>query len=61
MGQNLEADSGTKAFSLPYTGEVITIVSSGSSHFAVQDAGSQYVHGGASLQKICVPIDKSEI
>jgi hypothetical protein len=36
LGQNLEADSGTKAFSLPYTGKAITIVPRGSLHFAVQ-------------------------
>ncbi len=56
LGQNLEADSGTKAFSLPYTGGAIAIVPRGSLRFAVQGAGSQYVHGGASLQEICVPV-----
>ncbi|MDF0553363.1 BREX-1 system phosphatase PglZ type A [Kamptonema sp. UHCC 0994] len=56
LGRNLEADSGTKAFNLPYdTGGAIAIVPRGSLRFAVQGAGSQYVHGGASLQEICIP------
>ncbi len=57
LGRNLEADSGTKAFNLPYdTGGAIAIVPRGSLRFAVQGAGSQYVHGGASLQEICIPV-----
>lgn len=57
LGRNLEADSGTKAFTLPYSsGGAIAIVPRGSLRFAVQGAGSQYVHGGASLQEICIPV-----
>jgi hypothetical protein len=54
--QNLEADSGAKAFSLPYTREAITMIPHRSLHFAVQGPGFQYVHDGANLQKICVPV-----
>jgi len=48
---------GTLSFKLPYaTGGEIAIVPRGSLRFAIQGAGAQYVHGGASLQEVCVPI-----
>ena len=48
---------GTLSFKLPYeTGGAIAIVPRGSLRFAIQGAGAQYVHGGASLQEVCVPI-----
>ena len=48
---------GTLSFKLPYeTGGAIAIVPRGSLRFAIQGAGTQYVHGGASLQEVCVPI-----
>jgi uncharacterized protein (TIGR02687 family) len=48
---------GTLSFKLPYeTGCSIAIVPRGSLRFAIQGAGAQYVHGGASLQEVCVPI-----
>jgi uncharacterized protein (TIGR02687 family) len=48
---------GTLNFNLPYeTGGAIAIVPRGSLRFAIQGAGAQYVHGGASLQEVCVPI-----
>ncbi len=51
------AESGTLAFPVPYTeGELTVVVPRGSVRFAVQGAGTQYVHGGASLQEVCVPI-----
>ena len=44
-------------FSLPYTKDgAVAIVPRGSLRFAVQGAGAQFVHGGASLQEVCVPI-----
>ncbi len=44
-------------FSLPYIeNDAIAIVPRGSLRFAVQGAGAQFVHGGASLQEVCVPV-----
>lgn len=34
----------------------VAIVPRGSLRFAVQGAGVQFVHGGASLQEVCVPV-----
>jgi uncharacterized protein (TIGR02687 family) len=52
-----EQTTGTLQFNLPYeSGETMAIVPRGSLRFAIQGAGSQYVHGGASLQEVCVPI-----
>jgi uncharacterized protein (TIGR02687 family) len=52
-----EATPGTLQFNLPYeSGGTVAIVPRGSLRFAIQGAGSQYVHGGASLQEVCVPI-----
>lgn len=51
------AEPGTLAFPAPYAeGEVTVVVPRGSLRFSVQGAGAQYVHGGASLQEVCVPI-----
>lgn len=50
-------DSTLLHFSLPYTTEnLLAIVPRGTLRFAVSGAGSQFVHGGASLQEICVPV-----
>lgn len=49
----------TLLFPLPYSENPINIVvPRGSVRFAKQGAGSQYVHGGATLQEVCVPIIK---
>ncbi len=54
--QNLEAPS-LLNFTLPYESRgAIASVPRGSLRFAIQGAGAQYVHGGASLQEICVPV-----
>ena len=51
------SDSTLLHFSLPYATEnLFAIVPRGTLRFAVQGAGSQFVHGGASLQEICVPV-----
>ena len=52
--QNIEEPS-LLNFTLPY-GSAIVTVPRGSLRFAKQGAGAQYVHGGASLQEVCVPI-----
>lgn len=50
-------DSTLLHFSLPYIeNATIAIVPRGSLRFAVQGAGAQFVHGGASLQEVCVPV-----
>ncbi len=54
-------DSETLSFPLAHaqstgTGTVNIVVPRGSVRFAKQGAGSQYVHGGASLQEVCVPV-----
>jgi uncharacterized protein (TIGR02687 family) len=52
-----EQTTGTLQFNLPYeSGGTMAIVPRGSLRFAIQGAGSQFVHGGASLQEVCVPI-----
>ena len=48
--------SGTLSFQIPYSQEKLFItVPRGSVRFALQGRGAQYVHGGASLQEVCVP------
>jgi uncharacterized protein (TIGR02687 family) len=52
-----EQNLGTLEFKLPYeSSEAIAVVPRGSLRFAIQGAGAQYVHGGASLQEVCVPV-----
>lgn len=44
-------------FKLPYIKEeVFAAVPRGTLRFAVQGGGSRFVHGGASLQEVCVPV-----
>jgi len=43
-------------FSLPHAENTFAVIPRGTLRFAIQGAGSQFVHGGASLQEICVPI-----
>ncbi len=49
-------DSALLHFRLPYLKDGVAIVPRGSLRFAVQGAGAQFVHGGASLQEVCVPV-----
>jgi len=50
-------EEGTLSFPVPYAEKGLTVVvPRGSVRFSVQGAGAQYVHGGASLQEVCVPI-----
>jgi uncharacterized protein (TIGR02687 family) len=47
----------TLAFKLPYESRgAIAVVPRGTLRFALQGRGAQFVHGGASLQEVCVPI-----
>lgn len=48
---------GTLQFNLPYESKgTIAVIPRGSIRFAIQGRGSQFVHGGASLQEVCVPV-----
>ncbi len=49
-------EPGLLNFSLPYVENILAVVPRGTLRFAVQGAGAQFVHGGASLQEICVPV-----
>ena len=47
----------TLLFNLPYeTQGTIAVVPRGSLRFSIQGRGSQFVHGGVSLQEVCVPV-----
>ncbi len=61
LGQNLEASSALKKFSgeqAGLAGGVEVLVTKGINRLRVKGAGSRYVHGGASLQEIVVPLLK---
>ncbi|KRH98271.1 BREX-1 system phosphatase PglZ type A [Cylindrospermopsis sp. CR12] len=50
-------DNTLQNFKLPYVQEeVFAAVPRGTLRFAVQGGGARFVHGGASLQEICVPV-----
>jgi uncharacterized protein (TIGR02687 family) len=50
-------DSTLLNFPLPYSQDnLFAIVPRGTLRFNIQGAGSQFVHGGASLPEICVPV-----
>jgi len=54
--QNIEEPS-LLNFTLPYESRgAIASVPRGSLRFSAQGGGAQYVHGGASLQEVCVPV-----
>ncbi len=61
MGRTLDAPRGTLGFTLPHLTDtggaaLSAVVPRGTLRFAIQGAGSQYVHGGASLQEVTVPL-----
>ena len=57
LGRNLSRSEGTQTFSLPYLESDLQAQSPrGTLRYAVQGGGAQYVHGGASLQEVCVPV-----
>lgn len=60
LGRNLRNEDGTLSFNLPYLQpEGLTAQAPrGTLRYAIQGAGAQYVHGGASLQEVCVPLLK---
>lgn len=58
LGRKLSQQEGTQTFSLPYfkDEEIQAQSPRGTLRYAVQGGGAQYVHGGASLQEVCVPV-----
>lgn len=58
LGRNLSQPIGTQTFTLPYLeGDDLQAQSPrGTLRYSLQGAGAQYVHGGASLQEVCVPL-----
>ncbi len=58
LGRQLSRQEGTQTFSLPYfKGQGLEAQSPrGSLRYALQGGGAQYVHGGSSLQEVCLPL-----
>jgi uncharacterized protein (TIGR02687 family) len=61
VGRALSAPRSTLGFALPHLtnaggAALSAVVPRGTLRFAIQGAGSQYVHGGASLQEVTVPL-----
>ena len=61
MGTNLSSDSATKAFKGPELGiksDIDILVTKSINRLRVKGASSRFVHGGASLQEIVIPLIK---
>ncbi len=56
LGSELSRPGGTQTFSPSYLGGLEAQSPRGTLRYAVQGGGAQYVHGGASLQEVCVPL-----
>lgn len=61
LGKNLTGDKSTKAFTaaqLNLTGEVTVLLPKSINRLRIKGAGSRFVHGGATLQEIVIPLIK---
>ncbi len=61
LGRNLEASNALKKFNganIGLTEDVDVLITKGINRLRIKGAGSRYVHGGASLQEIVVPLIK---
>jgi len=61
IGKNLKGDASTKHFTadqLNLTGDAEVLIPKSINRIRVKGAGSRYVHGGASLQEIVIPLLK---
>ena len=61
IGQNLSGDTSTSAFKgsqLGIASEVDVLIPKSINRLRVKGAGSRFVHGGASLQEIVIPVVK---
>ncbi|WP_170339702.1 BREX-1 system phosphatase PglZ type A [Ruegeria arenilitoris] len=59
IGRGLKENSGMKKFSsqdLGLTGEIDVLVPNSINRLRVKGAGSRFVHGGASLQEVIIPV-----
>jgi hypothetical protein len=58
LGEGLSEPEGSQTFTLPYLrpGGLQAQSPWGTLRYRLQGAGAQYVHGGASLQEVCVPL-----
>lgn len=59
IGKNLEGDNGTVHFTasqLGLQGEAEVLIPKSINRFRIKGSGARYVHGGASLQEIVVPV-----
>jgi len=61
IGKNLKGDSSTKHFTaeqLNLSGDTEVLIPKSINRIRIKGAGSRYVHGGASLQEIIIPLLK---
>lgn len=61
IGKNLKSDSGAKHFTseqLNLSGDAEALIPKSINRIRIKGAGSRYVHGGASLQEIIIPLVK---
>ena len=61
LGKSLSSGSGLKAFSadeLKLSGDVGALIPKGIQRLRLKGSGSRFVHGGASLQEVVVPVIK---
>lgn len=61
IGKNLKGDSSTKHFTaeqLNLSGDAEVLIPKSINRIRIKGAGSRYVHGGASLQEIIIPLLK---
>jgi uncharacterized protein (TIGR02687 family) len=61
IGKNLSNDSSTKAFKGPDLGinsDIDVLVTKSINRLRIKGAGSRFIHGGASLQEIVIPLIK---
>lgn len=58
LGRGLSVTEGSQVFTLPFVKpeDLLALTPRGSLRYALQGAGAQYVHGGSSLQEVCVPL-----
>jgi uncharacterized protein (TIGR02687 family) len=59
LGKNLSTDEGLKGFSakqLGLAGDVSAVIPKGIQRLRLSGSGSRFVHGGASLQEVLVPV-----
>jgi hypothetical protein len=59
LGRGLQADSGLRKFSsaeLGLTGDLEALIPKSINRLRLKGSGSRFVHGGASLQEVVIPV-----